>query len=104
MVGRADDGLAGRLEGWVGKSYSRFKFSYAASKTAAFEKECKNYHNFGGPQGKLDNNAHPVSFRLAQRSPARTARSWTEKPLCAGCRTYVRYTLSTTSQIDTPTD
>ena len=41
-------------------SYTRFAFSYARSAEAAFEKECRNYHDFGGSDS-LDNEAHPVS-------------------------------------------
>jgi hypothetical protein len=41
-------------------SYTRFAFSYAGSAEAAFEKECRNYHDFGGSDG-LDNEGHPES-------------------------------------------
>jgi len=44
----------------VDSSYTRFAFSYARSAEAAFEKECRNYHEFGGSDG-LDNETHPVS-------------------------------------------
>ena len=44
----------------VDSSYTRFAFSYAGSAEAAFEKECRNYHDFGS-SGGLDNEAHPVS-------------------------------------------
>jgi hypothetical protein len=37
-------------------SYTRFAYSYAASAEAAFEKECRNYDDFGG-RGELDNQA-----------------------------------------------
>ena len=59
-VGRADDDLNGRLKWWVGKKdkYAEFKYSYAASAKAAFEKECQNFHDFGGSE-KLDNEYHP---------------------------------------------
>ena len=59
-VGRSDDDVNFRLKQWVGKksSYTHFKFSYATSPKAAFEKECKNYHDFGGSE-KLDNEKHP---------------------------------------------
>lgn len=59
-VGRSDDDVNKRLKAWVGKStkYTHFKFSYATSPKAAFEKECKNYHDFGGSE-KLDNDKHP---------------------------------------------
>lgn len=56
-VGRSDVDLNGRLKKWAGK-YSKFKFSYATSSKAAFEKECRNYHDFGGSE-KLDNEDHP---------------------------------------------
>jgi hypothetical protein len=44
----------------VDSSYTRFAYSYAPSAKAAFEQECRNYHEFGGSNG-LDNEAHPVS-------------------------------------------
>lgn len=40
-------------------SYTRFAFSYAPSAEAAFEKECRNYQDFGG-SGKLDNELPPA--------------------------------------------
>ena len=43
----------------VDSSYTGFAYSYAASADAAFEKECRNYHDFG-ESGGLDNEAHPV--------------------------------------------
>ena len=46
--------------GNVDSRYTRFAFSYAASARAAFEKECRNYHDFGGSDG-LDNQGHPES-------------------------------------------
>jgi hypothetical protein len=39
--------------------YTHFRFSYAASPQEAFEKECCNYHDFGGSYG-LDNERHPA--------------------------------------------
>jgi hypothetical protein len=56
-VGRSDEDLNGRLKQWVGK-HKQFKFSNATSGKAAFEKECKNYHDFGGSK-KLGNDIHP---------------------------------------------
>jgi len=53
-VGRADDDLNARLKQWVNK-YTHFKFTYATSPKDAFEKECKNYHNFK----PTDNKVHP---------------------------------------------
>ena len=43
----------------VDSSYTRCAYSYAASAEAAFEKECRNYHDFGASHG-LDNQVHPV--------------------------------------------
>lgn len=57
-VGRSDTDVAARLKQHVGKQYTRFKYSYATSAKAAFEKECRNYHDFGGKE-KLDNTIHP---------------------------------------------
>ena len=56
-VGRSDSDVATRLKQHVGK-YPKFKFSYATSPKAAFEKECKNFHDFG-TEKKLDNTIHP---------------------------------------------
>ena len=60
-VGRSDDDINKRLKQWLDKKpekYTHFKFSYATSPKAAFEKECKNYHDFGESK-KLDNEYHP---------------------------------------------
>jgi hypothetical protein len=43
----------------VDSSYTRFAYSYRPSADAAFEEECRNYHDFGATAG-LDNEAHPV--------------------------------------------
>lgn len=56
-VGRSDTNLNNWLKGWFGK-YNKFKFSYATSLKAAFEKECHNYHDFG-ESDKIDNENHP---------------------------------------------
>ena len=56
-VGRADSDLNDRIKHGVGQ-YMEFKFSYASSAKAAYEKECRNYHDFGGSE-KLDNDIHP---------------------------------------------
>jgi hypothetical protein len=50
----------GHVGAGVDSSYTRFAYSYAASAAAAFEKECRNYDDFGG-SGGLDNAARPVS-------------------------------------------
>jgi len=57
-VGRSDDDVNTRLHDWTGTRYSKFKFSYASSPKEAFEKECRNYHDFGGTD-QLDNKMHP---------------------------------------------
>ena len=57
-VGRSDDNVNGRLKDWVGH-YKEFKFSYASSAQEAYEKELKNYNDFGGSK-KLDNKIAPA--------------------------------------------
>ncbi|AMK78455.1 MULTISPECIES: hypothetical protein [Methylomonas] len=57
-VGRSETDLNARLKQHVGR-YPKFKFSYAASPKAAFEKVCQNYHDFGGSK-KLLNHVHPT--------------------------------------------
>ncbi len=57
-VGRSDTDVKARLEQHVPEKYSRFMFSYATTQKAAFEKECRNYHDFIKIQ-KLDNKNHP---------------------------------------------
>ena len=37
-----------------------FKFTYASSAQEAYELECRNYHDFGEPDGKLHNKNHPA--------------------------------------------
>lgn len=56
-VGRADENLAERIKNHT-EDYSRFKYSYATSPKDAFEKECRNYHDFGENES-LDNKQHP---------------------------------------------
>ena len=57
-VGRSDDDLNSRAKHGVGQ-YKKFMFGYALSKKAAYEKECRNWHDFGGSEGDLDNKYHP---------------------------------------------
>jgi hypothetical protein len=56
-VGRADEDLNIRLHQHIGESskYKSFKWDYATSPKAAFEKECQNYHDFNCS----DNKIHP---------------------------------------------
>lgn len=58
-VGRSDTDVNSRLKNWASTKYKKFKYSYAASAKAAFEKECQNYHDFGG-SNQLDNDVHPA--------------------------------------------
>lgn len=57
-VGRSDSDVASELKNYLSSRYRRFKFSYASSLKETFEKECKNYHDFGGKKS-LDNERHP---------------------------------------------
>lgn len=66
-VGRSDNDLRQRIAHGIGEyaenpslRYERFKFSYASTVQEAYEKECRNYHDFGGEQGSLANTAHPA--------------------------------------------
>jgi len=55
-VGRSDDDLAGRLQQHVLKPYLQFKYGFLPSSAAAFDKECRLYHDFSPP----DNRVHPA--------------------------------------------
>jgi len=57
-VGRSDTDVNLELKARLNSKYKHFKYSYATSPKAAFEKECHNYHDFGGSE-KLDNKIHP---------------------------------------------
>lgn len=57
-VGRSDNNINSRLKQWV-EQYVQFKFGYFSSPKAAFEREGTIYHDFGGPNGSLDNKNHP---------------------------------------------
>ena len=65
-VGRSDTDLHERIMHGIQEfknnprlKYERFKFSYATSKEEAYLKECKNFHDFGGQKGYLNNKIHP---------------------------------------------
>ena len=58
-VGRSDTDLKQELKARLEKGHPKFKYSYATSPKAAFEKECKNYHDFGG-KDRLENDVHPA--------------------------------------------
>jgi hypothetical protein len=56
-IGRSDDDLNARLKSHIGEN-DFFKYSVASSVKEAFEKECKNYHDFG-ENTILKNDKHP---------------------------------------------
>ena len=57
-LGRSDSDINTKLKSWVTKEGADplFKFSYATSAQAAFERECEQHHDFR-PPGK---HVHPV--------------------------------------------
>ncbi|TEU05248.1 hypothetical protein E3I90_04610 [Candidatus Bathyarchaeota archaeon] len=57
-VGRSDVDVKQELKARLDSKYKKFKYSYATSPKAAFEKECRNFHDFGGSE-KLHNKNHP---------------------------------------------
>ena len=58
-VGRSDGDLNYRLKQWVSSKYTHFMYAFYPSSKAAFEKECRLFHDFGGT-AKLDNAVHPA--------------------------------------------
>ena len=58
-VGRADNGLVRRLKEHVSEGYACFWYSTCSSAKEAFDEECRNWHDFGGAKGQLDNIYHP---------------------------------------------
>ena len=54
-VGRSDFDVAARIREYVG-AYSEFKFAYCETARAAFERECRLYHEFAP---SLDSQLHP---------------------------------------------
>jgi hypothetical protein len=55
-VGRSDDDVNKRLKDWVDK-YPNFKYEYYSSAKAAYEKECRLYHDW---KKQIDNKVHPA--------------------------------------------
>ena len=51
-----------RVDLAVDSAYTRFAFSYASSAESAFEKECRNFHDFGTAE-RLDSGGHPEARR-----------------------------------------
>ena len=58
-VGRSDGDLNARLKQWAASKYIYFKYGFYDTAKAAFEKECRMFHDFGGT-AKLDNKVHPA--------------------------------------------
>jgi hypothetical protein len=59
LVGRADEDLNATLKTFLTTpKYHAFKFSQAQDAKGAYEKECRNWHDFGG-KVKLDCKEHP---------------------------------------------
>ena len=59
-VGRSDRDVAKQLRSWVSQypHYKSFVFSYASGPRTAFDKECEDFHDYGGTE-RLDNAGHP---------------------------------------------
>ena len=51
-VGRSDSDVNDRLHDHVGEN-PQFKYEYYSSSKAAFEKECRLYHDFEPPRNKI---------------------------------------------------
>lgn len=58
-VGRSDVDLNQELKVRLDKGHPQFKAAYASSAKEAFEKECSNFHDFGGTKS-LENEIHPA--------------------------------------------
>ena len=60
-VGRTQRGenLRAALTGWLGSDYRVFWFEHADSDRAAFECECRMWHELDGQAGEFDNDCHP---------------------------------------------
>ncbi len=62
-VGRSDSDTKTELKPRLSPKYQQFKFIYAGSPAAAYEKECQNYHDFSPPDKKIY-PAKPPGIRL----------------------------------------
>ena len=51
--------LANRLKEHLNEGYKYFRFCYKDSERESFLQECSDYHEFGGLEGRLDNDKHP---------------------------------------------
>jgi len=56
-IGRSDTDIRAALTQYIGQ-YTHFKYSYYAEAKAAFDKHCRNFHDFGGTE-RLENEGHP---------------------------------------------
>lgn len=63
-IGRSDKDVREELLAYPRDETSRFKWVEAPSQKAAFEAQCRLYHEFGG-SGALENEGHPVRARGA---------------------------------------
>ena len=59
FIGRTDSNLAETLKQRLDSNYRVFSFQYVESADAAFKQQCTMWHQLEGPDGKLDNKAHP---------------------------------------------
>ena len=57
-TGRSDTDLNDRLKDWIG-NYKSFKYGHYSTAKAAYECECRIFHDFGGT-AQLDNSVHPA--------------------------------------------
>jgi len=58
-IGRSDTDLNTRMKKHATTGeHPKFKYAYATSPKTACEKECKNFHDFGGTE-KPENGVHP---------------------------------------------
>ena len=51
--------LKQKLKRWLSSDYRVFCFEYVQGENAVFDRQCRLWHNLGGPTGKLDNEQHP---------------------------------------------
>ena len=56
---RSGESLAQALTRFVGSAYRVFWFEHASSAGAAFQRECRLWHELDGPVGVLDAPCHP---------------------------------------------
>ena len=68
---RLHDHLNDPKEDW--SNITLFKFSQAADEQDAYEKECRNWHDFGGESHSLQNEIHPAKPE---------GKSYLECPVC----------------------